>query len=117
MQIFIVFQPVLRYFKKLANNNHISAWKSEGLSDESIKSSVSNSTLAPALNYINTKIPVEFDVSCLKQEKVTLKHKQVVNIFIVYKIGSWPSTVGQYFMLGNSFLKLLNKNTTDFDKF
>ena len=47
---YLVFQPVHRYFKNIANSDHISAWKSKGLSDESIKRSpVSNNSLAPAL--------------------------------------------------------------------
>ena len=32
----LVFQPVLRYFKQIADNNNISSWKSKELSDESI---------------------------------------------------------------------------------
>ena len=50
MQNYIVFQPVLRYFKKLANRDYISAWKSNRLSDESIKPpAVSDNSLAPPL--------------------------------------------------------------------
>ena len=29
MQNYFVFQPVYRYFKKIANSNHVSAWKSK----------------------------------------------------------------------------------------
>ena len=32
----LVFQPVLRYFKQITDNNNISSWKSKELSDESI---------------------------------------------------------------------------------
>ena len=57
-------------------------WKSKGLSDKSIKSPVaSNNSL-----YSNTKIRVKLDDRCLKQEKVTFKHKQLVNIYIFYEI-------------------------------
>ena len=44
----LVFQPMFRYFKKIGNSDHISAWKSEGLSDESIDHpTTSNNSLAP----------------------------------------------------------------------
>ena len=56
MQNYLVLQPVYRFSKKIANSNHIFVWKSNGLSDESIKSSAtSNNSLATALNYISTK--------------------------------------------------------------
>ena len=56
-QSYLVLQSVYRYFKKIGNTDHISAWKSKGLSDESIKpSTTSNNNLSPALNlYIHTK--------------------------------------------------------------
>ena len=37
---------------------------------------------------------IEFDGNCLKQEKLTFTHKEVVNIYIVYEINFWPVTVG-----------------------
>ena len=44
----LTFQPMYRNFKKIGNTGHISAWKSKGLSDESIKlSSAFNDSLAP----------------------------------------------------------------------
>ena len=33
-QNYLVFQPIYRFFKKIGNTSHISAWKSKGLSDE-----------------------------------------------------------------------------------
>ena len=54
----------------IANCNYILVWKSKAFSDESIKSpAASNNSLDPALNHI--KLRVNFDVSCLKQEKET----------------------------------------------
>ena len=32
-----IIQPVFKYFKTLSNSNKITAWKSKGLSEESIK--------------------------------------------------------------------------------
>ena len=36
-QVYLIFQPVYKYFKFITNTNYISSWKSKGLSDESIK--------------------------------------------------------------------------------
>ena len=37
-----------RYFKKIGNSNHISAWKSKGLSDESFQPlAITDNRLAP----------------------------------------------------------------------
>ena len=50
-QNYLVFQPVCRYFKKIANSDHILAWKYKRLSDKSCKSPVtSNNSLVPSLN-------------------------------------------------------------------
>ena len=102
-QKYLVFQLVHSFFKRIANSDHILAWKSETLSDESIKPpTASNNSLTPALNHINTKLRVKFDESCLKQEKVTFTHKKVVNICIVYEINLWPYTLVFNFTLSNS---------------
>ena len=51
-QAYLIFQPVYRYFKKVANTNYISSWKSKGLSAESIKSfTISDNSLTPLLVY------------------------------------------------------------------
>ena len=62
-------------------------WKSEGLSDEIIKPfTTSNKALPQRLRYIGAKTRVEFNGSCLKQDKVTFNHKTIVNIYIVYEL-------------------------------
>ena len=59
--------------KRIVNRDNISAWKSKGLSQESIgPPTSSNNSLAPLLNFINDKT------------RVTLE--KVVNIYIVYDI-------------------------------
>ena len=76
-----------RYLKKNGNADHISAWKSKGLSDESIKSpSTSDNSLSPSFSYIGTKTRVKFVGSCLKQDKATFTNGKTVNIYIVYEI-------------------------------
>ena len=78
----------IRKYKKIAHSNHILAWKSKGLSDESIKHpSTSDNSLKLGINYIgNTKIQLEFNGSRLKQEKITFNHKIILNFYIVYEI-------------------------------
>ena len=69
-----------------ANRNRIIALKSKGLSDESIKFPVtSGDSLNPEIHFSGTKMEVEFDGSCLKQEKRTFKHKSILNVFFVYE--------------------------------
>ena len=66
-----------RYFKKIGNTNHISSWKSKGLSDKNIHPpAASNNSLAPLLNYNGTKTRVKLNGSCLKQDKITFTHKK-----------------------------------------
>ena len=52
--------------------------------NESIKPpTTSDNSLTPILNYYGTKAKVSFDMSCLKQDKVTFNHGKIVNIYIV----------------------------------
>ena len=49
-QNYLVFQPMSRYFKIIANKKFISSWKSKGLSDETITPySTSNNSLTPLI--------------------------------------------------------------------
>ena len=76
-----------RYLKKNGNADHISAWKSKGLSDENIKPpTASDNGLAPAISYICNKTRAKLDGSCLKQDKITFTRGKTVNIYIVYEI-------------------------------
>ena len=53
--------------KKKSNTERISAWKSKGLSDGSIKPpNTSGNSLAPALIYAGTKSRLKFAANCLK---------------------------------------------------
>ena len=86
----MVFQPRGRYLKKIINTYRILEWKSIELSDESIKApNTSDNSLAPGLNYIGNKVRVKFVGSCLKQDKITYTHGEIVNIHIIYEIKFW----------------------------
>ena len=51
-----IIQLIYKYLKKIANSDHISAWKSKGLSEKSIKlPAKSNNSLAPVLIFISTR--------------------------------------------------------------
>ena len=66
-QNYLVFQPIIRYFKlnTITNTYYVSSWKSKGLSAESIKPpTTSDNSLTPELNYYDTKIRVKFTGSC-----------------------------------------------------
>ena len=57
------------------------------MSDERLNSNTaSNYKITPELSFYGTKTRVEFNGSCLKQEKVTHNHGKIVNIYIVYEI-------------------------------
>ena len=61
-------------FSNLLQKTLILAWKSEGLSEESIKPpATSDSSLTPELTYIhNAKMKIEFKATCLKKTKQLL---------------------------------------------
>ena len=100
-QNYLVFQPMYRYFKRIAgvdNGNYIYYWQSKGLSDEKINSiKTPNHSITPNLDYYGTKTRVEFNGSCLKQSKITYTHGKIVNIYIFYEtsknnnISNYPS--------------------------
>ena len=57
------------------------------MSDEIIKPpSTRANILNPLLNYVGSKIGVEFKGSCLKQNKISFNHGKILNICIVYEI-------------------------------
>ena len=100
IQNYLVFQPMQRYFKRIAGagSGNIYFWKSKGLSDERINSNTaSNHSITPELSYYGTKTSVKFSGSCLNQDKVTYNHGTIVNIYIVfeisknYNISSYPT--------------------------
>ena len=91
-QNYLVFQPINRYFKVIANTDYVSSWKSKGLSAETRKPpTTSNNSLTPAVSYYGTKMRVKFIGSCLQQPKVSYNHRTIVNIYVVYELGASSS--------------------------
>ena len=76
-QNYLVFQSLYAYIKRIGSKDNISTWKFKGLSEEIIKKyTTANNSLAPSLVFINKKIRVKFDSSCLKQKKIHIVKKK-----------------------------------------
>ena len=67
-QNYLVFHPIIKYFKIIANTKHIASWQSKRSSRETIKPySTSDNSLTPLIDYYDSKVRVKFNKSCLKQ--------------------------------------------------
>ena len=96
-QNYLVFQPIIRYFKvNTINNvtNYVLSWKSKGLSDNTVKPpNTSNNSLTPEISYYyGGKRRVKFTGSRLKPDKIIFNLGKVVNIYIVYELGASSSS-------------------------
>ena len=93
-QNYLVFQPIIRYFKIIANTKYVSWWKSKGLSDEAITPyATSDNSLTPLIDHYGSKVRVKFDKSYLKQpNKLTYDYGRRVNVYIVYELGASGSS-------------------------
>ena len=91
-QYHLVFQPINRYFKVIANSKCILSWISKGLSDETIKPpATSDNSISPLIDYLGDKIRPKFNGDYLKQLKVTYTHRTTVHIYIVFELGASSS--------------------------
>ena len=73
-------------------SDYIPCWKAKGLSGETITlPTTSDNSHTPRLGYDGIKTRVKFFGSCLKQPKPSMTHKNVVNIYIVYELGTSSS--------------------------
>ena len=88
-QNYLVFQPLIRYFKSNGSTGRISSWKSKWLFAETIEPpSTSNISISPQFSFYGAKMRVQFTGSCLKETKILYTHKKVVNVYIVYELGA-----------------------------
>ena len=46
---YLVYQPLNKYFKVIANTDYVSSWKSKGLSAETIKPPTFDNNLTPGV--------------------------------------------------------------------
>ena len=117
-QIYLVFQPMYKYFKMITNTDYISLWKSKPLSAESIKPpTTSDNSLTPALNYYGTKARVKCTGSCLKQSEVSYTHTKVVTIYIVYELGASSSHFDHPTLKNYLFGAVTLTKNADIDKY
>ena len=117
-QIYLIFQPVYRYFKIVTNTNYISLWKSKGLSAESIKPpTTSDNSLTPQLSYYGFNTRVKLTGSCLKQSKITYTHKKVVNIYNVYELRVSSSNFDDPILKSCLFGAVTLTKNADIDKY
>ena len=113
-QNYLVFQPIIRYFKV---NTIVSSWKSKELSAESVKPpTTSDNSLTPELNYYGTKTRVKFNGSCLQQSKTSYIHGTIVNIYIVYELGASSSHNSDPTLKNCLFGAVTLTKNTDIDK-
>ena len=100
-----MFQSIYKYF--------ISAWKSKGLPDESIRPpATSDNSFIPSLDCIGVRTRAKFVGQCLKQDKITFPHKKIVNIYIVFEINLWPFRHDGDFTLGNTLFGVVKLTKT-----
>ena len=120
-QNYLVFQPINRYFKHIANTLYILSWKSKGLSDETIKSPATSDNSLNSLIlirlYVDDKIRLKFSGSCLKQPKTQYTHGKIVNIYIVYELGASGSNNSDPTLKNCLFGAVTLTKNADIDKY
>ena len=119
-QLYLIFQSIyINYCNISGLPDKISEWESKGLSNEKFKPPYIANKSSPKLVWYNSRINLKFKGSCLKQEnKAAFTQKNVVNVFIVYELDSWPRDLGTDFTLGGYLFRgiKLTKNA-DPDKY
>ena len=117
-QNYLVFQPINRYFKVIANTKYISSWKSKGLSDETIKPpATSDNTLTPLIDYCGNKVNVKFNGTILRQPEMSYTHGTTVNIYIVYELGTFSSHTDDPTLQNCLFGAVMLTKNADIDKY
>ena len=102
----------------IANTDYVSSWKSKGLSAETIKPpATSDIILTPALSYCGTKTRVKFTGSCLKQSSASYNHRAIVNIYIVFELGTSGSSNNDPTIINCLFGAVTLTKNADIDKY
>ena len=96
----------------------VSSWKSKGLSAETIKQpTTSDNSLTTTLGYSCTKTKLKFTGICLKQLKISYTHATIVNIYIVYELGSSSSNINDPTLKNCLFGAVTLTKITDINKY
>ena len=118
-QDYLVFQPISRYFKLIANTKFISSWKSKGLSHETITPyATSDNSLTPLIDHYGIKVRLKINGSCLKQpNKFTYDHGHKVNVYIVYELGDSSSNDSDPILKNYLFETVILTKNADIEKY
>ena len=121
-QNYLVFQPIIKYFKIntiIKVTNYGLLWKSKGLPAETIKPpTTSDNGIKPTINYYyGTKVRGKFTGSCLKQQKISYTHSNIVNIYIVYELGASGSNNSDPTLKNCLFGAVTLSKNADIDKY
>ena len=117
-QNYLVFQPINRSFKVIANTLYISSCKPKGLSAETIKlPSAADNSLTPLIAYLGNNMILKFSGSCLKQHKLQYTHGAIVNIYIVYELGASDSNDNDPTLKNSLFGAVTLTTNADIDKY
>ena len=114
-QTYLIFQPVHKYAKIIANIKYISEWKSKGLSG-SIKPPPTSDD-SPLVDYYGYNIRLKFNGSILRQPKVSYTHEKAVNIFIVHELAGSSSHSDDPTLKNCLFGAVTLTENDDFDKY
>ena len=88
-QHYFVFKSLNKYLTLIGSTKYISTWISKGLSDETIKPIATyDKSVTPSIDYHTNKTRVNFNGSILRQPKTSYTHQNIVNIYILYKLGA-----------------------------
>ena len=103
----------------IVNGTYIYYWKSKELSDEKISSiKTSDYGFTSYLDYQDTnKVRVKLNGGCLKQDRSTLLHGGIVNVYIVYKITDNCNVISYPALENNLFGAAKLTKKADFDKY
>ena len=120
-QNYYIFQPISKYLKVAYVNdvNYILSWKSRGLIDIKIESiKANNYLLNPRMDiYRTSKIRIKFNASFLNWFPPTIRHEDIVNIYIVYEITSNYSEINYPTLENGLFGSIKLTKNADINKY
>ena len=94
------------------------SYEESRLSDEKINSSKTpNHSITQNLDYYGTKIRVKFRGNCLKQDKITFRHKKIGKIYIAYELTGSSSNGNDPTVINSLFGAVRLTRNADIDKY
>ena len=101
-QLYLIFQPIYKTITTFSGlSDKISGCESKRFSNEKFKPPyTANKSLFLELVWYNSRIKLKFKGSCLKQDQAAFTPNNVVNLFVVYELDSWPRNFDTNFTLG-----------------